>query len=402
MKARIIVVMAAALLTISTAAFAMFNQALNLSIKATPSAPINGVCGSANGVTTSSAPISNLCSAGNASSVTGSGPWSWTCNGSNGGTNASCSAPLTGSGGGVPQPALDAGFTTIALNSDFTDSNHANLSQWLDCAGATNPEWYIGWIGFSTGPGCGAWSMAADSATGTPQALRMQWINAYLGSNPNATTMETVNLSVTQGMMVTNFYLEMVARLGVVETNINPDWWNTGSFNPTALDDGGSVEWDGFEAGGPDQYGTGIHNWDGPDNGCNGHWCVAVPTGVLLDTNYHRFAWRTTGLLGTGYTLNSYYEDVPFSSGLNKIATVNMGPGSTNGTNNANPHLSGGKISSAPIITIGSAGRTLPEDAVLWVKSIKIYVCPAWTANQTGPGKTIGGPQQCFTSSQDP
>src|ERR1700752_1086560 len=46
-------------------------------------APINGTCGSANGVAVNSAPTSGLCSAGTASSVSGSGPWDWSCAGSN-------------------------------------------------------------------------------------------------------------------------------------------------------------------------------------------------------------------------------------------------------------------------------------------------------------------------------
>ncbi len=58
-------------------------------------APVSGVCGSANGTTASSKPSTNLCSAGTASSVAGSGPWTWSCGGSNGGTTASCSASLT-------------------------------------------------------------------------------------------------------------------------------------------------------------------------------------------------------------------------------------------------------------------------------------------------------------------
>jgi hypothetical protein len=40
------------------------------------------------------APTSNLCSEGKASKVTGTGPWDWTCAGSDGGTTASCSAEL--------------------------------------------------------------------------------------------------------------------------------------------------------------------------------------------------------------------------------------------------------------------------------------------------------------------
>jgi len=63
---------------------------------------VNGVCGAANGTTVAMAPTSNLCSTGAASSVYGSGPWSWTCAGADGGATASCSAysPSSGGGGG--------------------------------------------------------------------------------------------------------------------------------------------------------------------------------------------------------------------------------------------------------------------------------------------------------------
>ena len=53
---------------------------------------LNGVCGSSNGGAFSTAPATNLCNDGNATSVTGSGPWNWTCAGLNGGSTANCSA----------------------------------------------------------------------------------------------------------------------------------------------------------------------------------------------------------------------------------------------------------------------------------------------------------------------
>ena len=56
---------------------------------------ISGACGSASGATFSAAPTTNLCLAGTASAVSGAGPWSWTCAGSNGGSTASCSANRT-------------------------------------------------------------------------------------------------------------------------------------------------------------------------------------------------------------------------------------------------------------------------------------------------------------------
>jgi YVTN family beta-propeller protein len=55
---------------------------------------VNGVCGSSNGKAYTAVPLSNLCKAGTASSILGFGPWDWTCQGANGGTNASCSAKL--------------------------------------------------------------------------------------------------------------------------------------------------------------------------------------------------------------------------------------------------------------------------------------------------------------------
>ena len=56
--------------------------------------PVNGTCGSANGVASNSTPSANLCSSGSGSAVTGSGPWNWSCTGTDGGTTAACSAPL--------------------------------------------------------------------------------------------------------------------------------------------------------------------------------------------------------------------------------------------------------------------------------------------------------------------
>ena len=69
--------------------------------------PLNGVCGTANNQSYYSVPTVNLCSAGTASAVSGSGPWTWVCIGSNGGSSSlTCTAqkssipPVITSGGG--------------------------------------------------------------------------------------------------------------------------------------------------------------------------------------------------------------------------------------------------------------------------------------------------------------
>jgi len=56
--------------------------------------PVSGICGSDNGRTLSSAPT-NLCSAGAATALVGNGPWTWSCQGSGGGTTANCAANAT-------------------------------------------------------------------------------------------------------------------------------------------------------------------------------------------------------------------------------------------------------------------------------------------------------------------
>ena len=56
--------------------------------------PVYGSCGSS-ATTTSSIPTTNLCATGTSTAVTGTGPWSWSCIGSNGGTTAPCTANKT-------------------------------------------------------------------------------------------------------------------------------------------------------------------------------------------------------------------------------------------------------------------------------------------------------------------
>jgi len=72
----------------------LYGSYVRLVRSATDPVVVNGTCGTANTVAVLTKPSANLCSTGTASTVTGSGPWNWTCSGSNGGSSASCSAPL--------------------------------------------------------------------------------------------------------------------------------------------------------------------------------------------------------------------------------------------------------------------------------------------------------------------
>lgn len=66
---------------------------------------IDGSCGSVNGVALPSAPSENLCSKGKPSLVSGDGPWMWSCLGSDGGESETCTAPRKQE---IPEPVAAA------------------------------------------------------------------------------------------------------------------------------------------------------------------------------------------------------------------------------------------------------------------------------------------------------
>src|SRR5271166_2968178 len=117
---------------------------------------INGACGSSNGASLTTAPTTNLCSAGVWGSVYGSGPWNWTCVGSNGGTPATCSATLSsassGSGGGGSGGSSGAcGSANGAPTSTAPTTNLCSAGTWGSVYGS------------------GPWNWPASAATAGPR-----------------------------------------------------------------------------------------------------------------------------------------------------------------------------------------------------------------------------------------
>ena len=58
---------------------------------------VDGQCGGADGVAVRAAPAAELCRTGTPTPVAGTGPWTWTCEGSKGGAEVHCTAPLASS-----------------------------------------------------------------------------------------------------------------------------------------------------------------------------------------------------------------------------------------------------------------------------------------------------------------
>lgn len=148
--------------------------------------PINGQCGPSNGGTFTTPPTTGLCNQGEASAVTTNpSTYTWTCNGVNGGTTASCQATRIVTNNGVchdfgagpfsSQPATGQNGCDSGTYGDQTDTQY--LWKW-GCNGSngganvncTEPRtqtytWQIG-----------NWGVCTSSCSGTPaQGPKVDW-----------------------------------------------------------------------------------------------------------------------------------------------------------------------------------------------------------------------------------
>jgi serine protease len=106
---------------------------------------VDGVCGASNNGSFLTMPAADLCSAGDPTAVSGTGPWSWSCTGANGGSTALCSAaavtPLTINNGAVyttSKSVLLSVGTPSGFSSFRLSNNGTKWSKWYPIAAATS------------------------------------------------------------------------------------------------------------------------------------------------------------------------------------------------------------------------------------------------------------------------
>ncbi|MEI6650919.1 MAG: thrombospondin type-1 domain-containing protein, partial [Candidatus Moraniibacteriota bacterium] len=189
----------------------------------TQGCPVNGNCGSANGTSVSSAPSTNLCSSGTASSVTGTGPFSWTCAGQNGGSSAGCSAPIT--------PTLS--FTTTT-----------NVVAWKN--GSIVSPATLSWSATSV-TGCTAsngWSgakAASGSLSVSPSAASTTYVLSCSG--PGGTVSKSVTITTTTTYDPPTFTFIYASPDKVTSGTSTTLWWST-NYASTCTASGG---WSGSQ-----------------------------------------------------------------------------------------------------------------------------------------------------------
>lgn len=213
----------------------------------------------------------------------------------------------------APPPAVSAGYTTLAFRSDFTAPIMGNAGNWLDCAGAPHPKWWIAGFG-NPSPPCERVSMVRDGAL---QALNMTFTP---GDSPH-TGLELTSVNAQSGCcdrgvdLPNGAYYQITLRTTPQSLNGNPFGSLVGSFwtwsNTSSLGLSPSwAEWDPIElyanGGNPpvghgyDDTAAGFYNprCCGFDWVLNG-WGDANPIGGSTDYPIDQTRYFTIGYLVT-------------------------------------------------------------------------------------------------------
>jgi hypothetical protein len=259
--------------------------------------------------------------------------------------------PITVTHVSVPPGAAAAGFTTVALNSDFTQPQPAN---WLGgCANPGNgaplsPMFYddgvphVWWqnIWWSAQyQGCATGQITDPVYGGT--TLDMPWTvdNTY---NSVGMVIETASWDYgkTPGEGVShdypnNAYYEIEERqtpaaagnYAVLNTwgprGISPDQWTPSGYSQT-------IEWDVMEPDAGQLYlsDAAVHNWGA--GGSALMWVGFGPPGLPAGfdpTQYHKFGMRVTsdgtGMVGCSYIDNVFVTCKPLPGGLTAYEAAN-------------------------------------------------------------------------------
>ena len=128
---------------------------IDVKYKVVAPTPVNGVCGASNGGSFATAPSSGLCNTtATTPTVSGSGPWTWKCTGSGGGTDASCSASKLAASctGSVPTnagayDAEESSGLAVSTSWAYSATDTATKCQYRCTAGS--------WMGSYCGYNCG-------------------------------------------------------------------------------------------------------------------------------------------------------------------------------------------------------------------------------------------------------
>jgi hypothetical protein len=302
-------------------------------------------------------------------------------------SNLSTNVVPPGSSPPVPAGAAAAGFTTLALNSDFTQPQAANWLGGCSVAGNGAPtnssdntghNWYLNIWWSNTYQNCGVVQVSDPAFGGT--VLDMPWV-----SKANWQQIGTVIQSApwfstgTAGTFPNNAYYEITMRMTPIANGAYAAFYTWPVLAMTDTSKAG-LEIDVIEedAGNLGNSDGALHNWGQP--GTPGAWLWLGKGSPGLPSNfdpnqYHKFAARSTSD-GTNQTTCSYIDDV-----FQQCVAI---PGGMNANNQVARYFL--------IVQNACDWWNYPsnfcngQNQHMYVKSVKVWSCPSWQTTQcNGP-----------------
>lgn len=289
----------------------------------------------------------------------------------------------------TPQPAVAAGFNTLIIDFDFTQSNPwSDRSRWLRChdgSGAANPILYQDWDGFGGWrmPPCSNISQATDPFGSLALHIIMDPASLNtLGCTPNcdniavaAMTLQTTDSAGNGNVLPSNIYVEVT---GLPKSSdpamghLFADFWSYANDIGT--------EWDGIE-----WFGNNI-GFSTYHNNTSGNVQSTNEVDSMDQSAYHKYAWRVTSNGGNDGFFCSYKDDAPAASSPGNCITWNPTSGQAANSNHATVQFETGYAG------CGTGGISCPNSSVeVWVRRLRVWSCAGINSGAT-----------CHSSSANP
>jgi hypothetical protein len=302
--------------------------------------------------------------------------------------------------GSIPADVQTAGFTTCALNSDFSTPFFTNLSNWLggpNCTGGAGSIWFNSDNGGGTGgaPPCSDYSIITDGSNG--QVLDQQFNNADYSAGRRATQLLSVDPSNCCGHLYpTGEYVEWRGRVTTQTTksynNSGGQFLAWGAFRYAPSSKSGTapfIEWDwsefyfnpiGIAAGSPP--GSNMSGVSSPVptsmQQCPTNCTTFDPTvmhtyGFLVTTDGNQAMSQCTYIDGTKLGCQNFISVSPARTTFQMLEQLILELGPEHGTV---PNFSG------------------PQDVL--IEYVRVFTCSTWNSSGSpsspAPGPTCAGP----------
>jgi hypothetical protein len=310
--------------------------------------------------------------------------------------------------------AQTAGFTTCALNSDFSTSTYSNVNTFIDSCGATRPIWFNRASNTTAVP-CSDYNIITDGANG--QVLDITYTNADYSAGRGGAQLLSGFIGGPGQIYPTGMYIEFRYRFSTntmtaFNSSTNTQGWDTQGlfkFVPNGFGSAPAIEWDfdeGFIFDNANGGGISYRGATGPigstsmpsfppKNNSSNYWCTrssdpagGVPCGTgQAGGNFDMTVMHTYGYLVT--TDGNQSMSVCYYVDRTPGAFTKLGCYNYTGISPATTPL---QALETFILFLGPGAPPLPNSfngpADSYYQYIRVFTCPTWNHFASGSSTT--------------